>query len=143
MSLDTAVAAIRARAEALWPGIEASVALSWPNEDFTPPVDDQGRVLPFLRIEVVWNGGDFMSVGAPGSNLTRREGHIWAFAFIRRGIGEGRAHQLVAEFAGLFEGEDFSGVVCQAMQPGGPVDSEDGNYFGQSAAIPFNYDETA
>lgn len=143
MALNDAVAAIRARAEALWPGIEASVPLSWPNEEFTPTLDEEGRTLPFVRVEVMWNTGGFISIGAPGSNLSRREGHIWAFAFIRKGINESLAHQLVSEMAGLFEGQDFSGVVCDGMQPGGPVDSDDGAFYGQSAAVPFNYDETA
>lgn len=143
MSLNAAVAAIRSRAESLWPGLEAAVSLAWPNENFTTPVDTNGNPVAFVRIEVVWNGGSFLSIGAPGDNWTRREGHIWCYAFIPVGTGEGRAHQLAAEAAGMFEGQDFSGLVCWAMEPGGPIDSEDGSYFGQSAAVPFYFDETA
>lgn len=143
MSLDTAVAAIRSRAEGLWPSIETAVPLTWPNENFTPPRADNGSPVPFVAVEVKWNGGDYASIGAPDDNLVRRDGHIWLYAFIPEGTGETLAHHLVAEGAEMFEGQDFAGVVCEGMQPGGPVDSEDGNYFGQSAAVPFNFDETA
>lgn len=143
MPLSDAVAAIRSRAESLWPVLEASVPLSWPNEAFAPPVDGNSAPSPFVVIEVRWNGGGFESIGAPGSNVARRQGHIWCFAFVGRGIGEARAHELADKAAGMFEGQDFSGVVCEAMSPGGEADSEDGNYFGQSAAVPFDFDETA
>lgn len=137
MALSDAVAAVRARAESLWPALESAVPLAWPNENFEPPL------APFVTIEVRWNGGDFQSIGAPGNNIARREGHIWCFAFIPQGAGESRAHELAGKAAGIFEGQDFSGVVCQAAMPGGATDSEDGNYFGQSAAVPFVFDETA
>lgn len=143
MSLKAAVAAIRSRAESLWPGIEASVPLTWPNENFARPIADNGAPAPFVMIELRWNGGEFQSIGAPGYNIARREGHIWIFAFVSQGGGEDRAHELAGEAAGMFEGQDFSGVVCEAMMPGGEADTEDGSYFGQSAAIPFLYDETA
>jgi len=143
MSLDTAVAAIRARAETLWPVLEAAVPLAWPNEAFDRPLSAAGAPVPFLMMEVRWGGGGFVSVGAPGNNLARREGHIWIFAFIPQGSGESRAHQLAAAAAGMFEGQAFGGVVCQAMEPGGEADDEEGLYFGQSAAIPFDFDETA
>lgn len=143
MSLDTAVAAIRSRADSLWPAIEAAVPLAWPNENFPRPADASGSPLPWVLIEVRWNGGGFMSIGAPGDNLARRDGSIWVYAFIPQGTGEGRAHQLAARAASIFEGQDFGGVVCQAMEPGGEAESEDGIYFGQSAVIPFDFDETA
>jgi len=143
MSLDTAIAAIRARAESLWPALEAAVPMAFPNEAFARPRSAAGAPLPFLVIEVRWNGGGFMSIGAPGYNLARRQGHIWVFAFIPQGTGEARAHQLAAAAAGMFEGQDFSGVVCEAMMPGGQADAEEGLYFGQSAAVPFDFDETA
>lgn len=143
MSLDTAIAAIRSRADTLWPALEPTVPLAWPNETFERPLDGNGSPLPWVLIEVRWNGGEFMSVGSPGSNLARREGHIWTFAFIGQGTGEQRAHELAAKAAGMFEGQDFGGVVCQASMPGGEADDEDGNYFGQGAAVPFDFDETA
>lgn len=143
MALNDAIAAIRARADSLWPGIEASVPLAWPNEDFERPYADVGGPQPFVVIEPRWNGGVFQSIGSPGSNWTRREGHIWVYAFIPMGQGSERAHELVAKAGGMYEGQDFGGVVCWALEPGGLADSEDGAYFGQAAAIPFNYDETA
>lgn len=144
MSLSSAVTAIRARAESLWPGLEPDVPLAWPNEAFEKPIDSSTKgPLPFVMIETRWSGGEFVSIGSPGSNLARREGHIWIFAFIGQATGEGRAHQLIAEASGMFEGADFSGVVCQASEPGGDTRSDDGNYFGQAAAVPFNFDETA
>ena len=119
--------------------------LSWPNEAFSKPVDGNGAPAPFVRIEVAWNTGEFVSIGSPGSNLARRMGHIWIFAFIAEGSGEALAHHLAAEAAEMFEGQDFSGVVCQAMEPGGDAsaETEDGNYFGQAASVPFVYDELA
>lgn len=151
MALQDAVAAVRSRAETLWPGIEAAVPLLFPNggkfpaSAVIPPVDDNGTPAPFVRIEVIWNGGEFVSIGSPGSNRARREGHIWAIAFIAEGSEEALAHQLAGEAARMFEGEEFSGLVCQAMQPGGDAaaERENGNYFGQAAAVPFVFDETA
>lgn len=116
--------------------------LAWPNEQFDKPLDVNGNPAPFVMVEVRWSGGGFVSIGSPGSNLARRDGNIWIYAFIGEGTGEQRAHQLVGEMAGIFEGEDFSGVVCEAMSPGGDVDSEDGAYFGQSGSVPFQFDET-
>lgn len=118
--------------------------LVWPNDDnFERPLDANGAPSPFVMVDIRWNGGDFMTIGAPGNNIARREGHIWLFAFTAQGIGQERAHELAAEAASIFEGQDFSGVVCAAMEPGGEADVEDGAYFGQSAAVPFDYDETA
>lgn len=143
-SYEAAVTAIRERAEALWPGVEPAVTLGWENEAFAMPTDPAtARPLPCVVIDVVWTGGDFMTIGSPGYNLARREGHVWAYAFIPRGTGQIRAHQLAARAARLFEGQDFDGVVCEAAMPGGPVSSEDGNYYGQSVSVPFQYDETA
>lgn len=143
MALSDAVAAIRSRAESLWPALEATVGLAWPNERFNLPLDANGAPSPFVMIELRWNGGEFVSIGAPGSNRARREGHIWCFAFIPQGTGESRAHDLAGKAAGMFEGQDFSGLVCWAQEPGGEADDQDGNYFGQSAAVPFWFDETA
>jgi hypothetical protein len=145
MSLDTVVDAVKARFESLWPSLEASVPVAWYNEDEDwkgnplPP----SRPQPWIMIRVRWNGGEFISIGAPGSNLARRYGNIWVYVFVPRGSGEGHAHRLVAEASSIFEGQDFSGLVCQGMSPGGDVESEDGMYSGHSAAIPFDYDETA
>jgi len=140
MSLDAAVTAVRTRAETLWPGVEPSVTLAFEDDDFQAPQPPA----PWVMIEVIWGGGgEFLSVGSPGSNLARRPGHIWAHGFIPQGTGTVRAHQIASEAASMFEGADFGGLVCQAMQPGGPAGSENGNYFGQSVSIPFNFDESA
>lgn len=144
MPLEDAVTAIRDRAESLWPGIDPTVPLSWDNATFDGPVDPvTGDPMPFVVFDVVWTGGEFITVGSPGYNLARREGHIWAYAFIARGVGQIRAHQLIARAAGMFEGETFGGLWCEAAMPGGSVSSESGNYYGQSVAIPFIFDETA
>jgi hypothetical protein len=149
MSLSDAVAAVRSRAESLWPALEPLVPLAWPNENQDgsgnplPARNTDGTSAPWVMIELRWNGGEFVSIGAPGSNLARREGHIWCFAFIPEGSGESRAHELASKAAHLFEGQDFGGLVCQAMMPGGPADSEDGSYYGQTASVPFTFDETA
>lgn len=147
--LSDATDAIRARAESLWPPIEASVPLSFPNEtndsagNPLPPRDTSGQASPFVRIEVIWNGGGFMSIGDPGANRVRRQGHIWIYAFVPQGSGDSRAYKIAGEAAGMFEGAYFGAVVCEGMQPGGQVDSEDGSYYGQSASVPFYFDETA
>lgn len=147
MSLDVAIAAIRARAESVWPGIEAAVLISWPNEAFDKPVEPDGnggsRALPFVAFEVIWNPIGDGSIGAPGNNLARRWGHIWAYAFIPQGSGEARAHQLASEAAGMFELQSFSSITCEFSEPSGSAASEDGNYFGQAVSVPFYFDETA
>lgn len=143
MSFDTAIAAIRARAETLWPALEASVPLAFEGENFEKPIGPDQNQLPFVVIDPQWSGGEFVSVGAPGSNITRREGIIWIHAMIPQGIGVSRAHQLAAKAGSMFEGVDFAGIICWGMNPGGTAADEDGLYLGLSAEIPFYYDETA
>lgn len=144
MTLDVAVAAIRARSDALWPGIEPAVPISWPNEPFDKPVDPvTSTPLPFVVVEIMWNPITDGSIGSPGSNLARRFGHIWFYAFIPESVGEARAHQLASEAAGMFELQNFGTVVCEFAEPSGPAKPDDGNYFGQTVSVPFYFDETA
>jgi hypothetical protein len=141
MDIASAEAAIRDRATSLWNGIAPSIPLTWPNDDFMPGTIS-GTPQPFVRMEIVWNGSDGITIGAPGGNVSRRTGHIWAHAFVAKGAGNTVPLTLVGEAAGMFEDEDFSGIVCEAAQPGGEASDEDGNYFGLSAAVPFYFDET-
>lgn len=98
----------------------------------------------FLVAEVMWSGGESASVGAPGNNLVRRYGNIWFHAFISVGTDVDRALEIAQHAARIFENQDFSGVVCSAMEPGaGQSGSDDGLYFGQSVNVPFFYDEAA
>lgn len=143
MTLDDVILAIRSRAETLWPAIEPTVPLAFESENFEKPIGPDQNPLPFVIVDPQWVGGEFVSVGSPGSNITRREGIIWIHAMIPQGTGVSRAHQLAARAGSMFEGVDFSGIVCWGMAPGGAADEEDGLYFGQSVEIPFYYDETA
>lgn len=149
MSLDTVLDAVRVRAETLWPGIAPEVPLAWPNETADaaggalPSRDASGAAKPFIRFDLSWNGGEFESVGAPGDNLARRQGSIWVYALVPQGSGARVAHRLAGQAGHMFEGADFGGIVCQAMSPGGAIDDENGLYYGQSASIPFTFDETA
>lgn len=140
MSYDLAVTAIQQRFEALWVATEPTVPICFENEAFNPPKPRAEWIM--LRVD--WTGGDFITIGAPGNNVTRRLGHIWVHAFIPSGTGGvTRAHKMASEAGTIFEGQDFSGVVCEGAMPGGPAGSEDGAYYGQSVAIPFYYDEEA
>lgn len=144
MSLDTAYDAVKTRAETLWPTVEPDVAVTFENaRSFTVPTDADGKRLPWLLVEVDWIDGDQESIGAPGGNLVRYLGNIFVHAFIPRGTGASRAHQLAARAMAIFASKDFGGLVTQAGKPIGPNSSEDGQYFGQSAWVPFQFDETA
>lgn len=123
-----------------WPTTEPDVPLDLQNRGFRPPKPPGA----FISLRVHWTTGDFLTIGSPGDNLVRREGLIWLYAYVPTGVdGIVRAHQLAAEGAAIFEGQNFEGVLCGAIAPGGPVESEDGNYTGTSCAIPFSFDEAA
>ena len=144
MSLKGALDAIRGRAETLWPSLEPEVPLLWRGDDNGHVVlDDPVNLHPWLLFEIKWNAAasGFASIGSPQSNLARRYGAIWIHAFVPTGSGLGRAHELLDFAAGMFEGADFAGVICQAMEPEGEAESEDGAYDGQSAAVPFQFDD--
>ena len=93
MSLDTVFAAIQSRIAAQWPAIEPTVPLAYPN-DLVEAVGDE-----YLLVDVVWSGGDPVTIGAPGANRVRRYGNIWLHAFIAAGSGQARAFVIVAKAA--------------------------------------------
>jgi hypothetical protein len=141
MALQNAVAAIRGRIESLWP--EPAVGLTWPNENFSLPSADDGTPQSWMLVEIRWNPMNEGSIGSPGSNLARRFGHIWFYAFVPQGSGESRCHQLLSEAAAIFENADFNNVVCEGFEPGGQAETENGNFFGLAGAVPFWFDEYA
>ena len=128
--------AIAARFEAQWAGPETVALVNRRFERPEPPA-------PWLLLEIAWNGGEQASIGAPGANYMRRYGMIWLHAFAPRQTAPSVASALLARAATIFEAQDFSGVICDAAEPGGPNDSEDGAWLGRSCSIPFEYEETA
>lgn len=138
MSLDTVYADIKARIEAQWPALEPTVPIAYPN-DLVEPTGDE-----YLLVDVVWSGGDPVTIGAPGGNRVRRYGNIWLHAFIATGNGQSRAFVIAAKAAKVFEEQDFVSIVCSAMEPGaGQSGTDDGRWYGQSVNIPFWFDEDA
>jgi len=138
LSLDTVFAAIKSRIVAQWPAIEPTVPLAYPN-DLVEAVGDE-----YLLVDVVWSGGDPVTIGAPGGNRVRRYGNIWLHAFTVAGSGQVRAFVIAAKAARVFEEQDFGSIVCSAMEPGaGQSGTDDGRWYGQSVNIPFWFDEDA
>ena len=98
----------------------------------------------FLVVEVVWSGGEPASIGSPGNNLVRRRGSIWFHAMIPVGTDVDRALEIAQHAATIFENQDFGGVTCTAMEPGGGESgTDDGLYYGQSVSVSFFHDEAA
>lgn len=128
-----------ARMKAQW---GRSEPVAYPNEAFAQPIDTDGAVLPFLALEVIWTSGDQESIGAPGANLQRGEGLIWAHAFVPRDTGTATASAMLDACRAIFTSKDFSGVVTQGMSPGGGgAGDEDGAYWRESANWVFWFDE--
>lgn len=138
MSLDTAFNDIKNRIEGLWPAIEPSVPLAFLDSGYQRDLTGA----EFLVVEVEWSGGEGVTIGAPGSNLARRDGFIRLHALVLVGTGQGRPMQIAARAAAIFEDQQFGEVVCWSMEPGGGNSgTDDGLYFGQSVDVPFRIDE--
>lgn len=140
MALDDAYTAIRTRLSTEWPNVESTVPLGFANENF----QRDGAGSEFLVAEVLWSGGEGISIGAVESgNLARRYGRLWLHALTPLGVGNARGLELVSEAALLFEDKDLgSGLIFENMEPGGTAsNTDDGLYFQVSASIGFQYDE--
>lgn len=134
MTMDEAYTAIRDRMNAEWPLINSTVPVAYPNENFQGP---NGNA--FLLLEVTWAGGAGLSIGAPGSNWTVRDGNLYLRAFTPIGAGQLPGIQIVRQARGIFEDLDMGGgLIFLAMEPGGGMsNSDDGQYYCQEITLPF------
>lgn len=138
---DLAVTAVEARFRTAWAGHTPVLFEGGADADGKPFSAPNG---PWVFVHVRWNGAENASVDGA---LKRRFGQVWVHAFIPANRVGREAHQLAARAATVFEDADFAGVRCFEAKPAGEADAAvanmpDGRWQGQSACIPFEFDET-
>lgn len=142
-----AVAAMRARYEAAALGVPTEFQNEDPPQVPWPP----SPAALWIYFEVIEAATTLRGVGLPGSQLWLTTGHIFAHVFAPKGWGL-PDHLRVAGLAGaVFKAATFyvdaavgARVTCggPSIQGGGSA-SDDGNWFGVSVAIPFEFYFTA
>jgi hypothetical protein len=139
-----AVAAMRARFEALFD--IATTPVKYQNED--PPQNPwpPATAKPWIYFEAIQAQTALRGAGLPGNQTWLTTGHIFAHVFAPKGYGMAD-HLLVAGRAGdVFRAATFynddagAKVVCLGPTvQGGDSASDDGNWFGVTVAIPFEF----
>ena len=133
MSAAAAVAAIRQRLDAGW------IATPVVHEGRAPaPNADEA----FLLCEVAPSPAAFASIGTPDARLVRRPGAILVHVFVPLSEADPDAAARVhaVSVAQLYEGAEFSGVVCRAATVGTGGESG-GAFWRVTVTIPFVFDE--
>ena len=139
-----AVAAMRARFVALFD--TATTPVKYQNED--PPENPwpPPPAKPWIYFEVIEAQTTRRGVGLPGRQTWITTGHIFIHVFVAKGFGL-VGHLLIAGTAGdvfrsatFYNSEPGAKVVCSGPSvQGGDSASDDGNWFGVTVAIPFEF----
>lgn len=131
-----------------------SLALTWTtapigflNEAAPSTVDENGNPAPWVLVEVVSLGSDVLGSGVPGNHVISYDGLIKAYVFIPTGtIGTGVGFTHAVAIGEIFKNKlfynDTPGCYVRTGYPrveDGNASSEDGNWFGVTATIPFSY----
>jgi hypothetical protein len=138
-----AVAAMRAR----FAGAFDAAPVKYQNED--PPADPWPPALPakpWVYFEVIQAQTALRGVGLPGQQTWLTTGHIFAHVFAPRGFGLAEHLTLAGRAGDVFRAATFyndgagAKVVCFGPSvQGGDSASDDGNWFGVTVAIPFEF----
>jgi hypothetical protein len=133
MSLATAIAAIRQRLDAVW----VATLLVHESRSHTPAADQA-----FLLCEIAPSPAAFASIGAPDARLVRRPGSILIHVHVPLSEADpaAAAQAHATSVAGIYEGAEFSGVVCRAATVGAGAESG-GAFWRVTVTIPFVFDE--
>jgi Bacteriophage related domain of unknown function len=138
-----AVAAMRARFEAAW---AATTLAQFQNED-PPATPWPPENVPWVYFEVIQTASAERGVGLPGSKLWLTTGNVFVHVFVPLGYGLPAQLALTHQAGEIFRAATFyqdstSGakVVCGApSEPGGASNADNGNWFGLTVSIPFEF----
>jgi hypothetical protein len=135
-----AVAAMRARFE----GAFDAAPVKYQNED--PPGKPWPPATPWIYFEVIQAQTTLRGVGLPGNQTWLTVGHIFIHTFVPKGRGLAEHLALAGKAGDIFRAATFyndepnTKVVCYGPSvQGGGSDSDDGNSFGVTVAIPFEF----
>jgi hypothetical protein len=140
-----AVAAARARFVAAW---ASTTLVEFQNEDPPanpwPPAPASG---PWVYFEMIQTSSSERGVGLPGSKIWLSVGNIFVHVFAPLGYGLPAHLALTAQAGAIFRAATFyqdaatgAKVVCGApSEPGGASDADNGNWFGLTVSIPFEF----
>jgi hypothetical protein len=137
-----AVAAMRARFAANFAG----APIAYQNEDAPQNPWPPQPPAPWVYFEVIQAQTALRGVGLPGNQTWLTSGHICIHAFVPKGYGladhlalAGRAGD-VFRSATFYNSEPGAKVVCLGPSvQGGDSASDDGNWFGVTVSIPFDF----
>jgi hypothetical protein len=138
-----ACAAIRARFEANW----TTTPYGFLNEAPPTTVNTSGEPVPWALFELVHAGSSVVGIGAVGNRVIAYDGIIKVYVFVPLGSGVevGSTHAVaIGEIFKdrVFYSDGTPGCYVRTGFPsveGGSVASDDGNWFGFVASIPFEY----
>lgn len=111
-----------------------------------PPQDGSGRPIPWCYFEMIETDTALRGAGLPGSQTWLTSGHIRIHVFAPKGYGY--VEQLaIAKLAGdvfraatFYNSDPGAKVVCYGPSVrGGETASDDGNWFGVTVTIPFEF----
>jgi hypothetical protein len=135
-----AVAAMRARFE----GAFNAAPVKYQNEN--PPQTPWPPAEPWIYFEVIQTQSTLRGVGLPGNQTWLTVGHIFIHVFAPKGFGLAEHLALAGKAGDIFRAATFyndqpnTKVVCYGPSvQGGDSSSDDGNWFGVTVAIPFEF----
>jgi len=103
------------------------------------PLIDMTVLAPFCQVEI-FIGEDRPYVGQPGARMNRADGVILLHLMVPQLDGTSAVRAMFANARRALANGVFGGVYTQGAAPNrGRPSSEDGSYWGSTAAIPFFY----
>jgi len=139
-----AVAAMRARFVAAW---GATTAVAFQNEDPPGAVPPDPSGGPWVYFEVIQTQSTERGVGMPGSKIWLTVGNIFVHVMVPIGYGLPDHLALTKQAGAIFRAATFyqdpatgAKVVCGApSEAGGDSSADNGNWFGLTVSIPFEF----
>ena len=114
-------------------------AVIWPNEAFVPPVGDLGNALPFVWAEITGLGSELLGTGL--QNLGVQHGFCRFHVMVPTNTAMEWPYGIADTLSGLYKAKNpITGL--QTYEPTAPetgATSDDGNYWGISISIPWDY----
>jgi hypothetical protein len=120
--------------------------LGFINEAEPVQKDVDGNLSPWLLCEVVSTGSNVRGSGKPGSQIIVYDGLVKCYLFVPTGTGTDVGFEYAVQLGDIFKNQVFydNGIGCfirtgYPALDGGNASSDDGLWFGITAAIPFSY----
>jgi len=138
-----AVGAMRARFKDAFNAAPVAYQNEDPPRDPWPPA---APASPWIYFEVIQAQTALRGVGLPGQQTWLTTGHIFIHTFVPKGFGLADHLALAGKAGDVFRAATFynaepgAKVVCYGPSvQGGDSSSDDGNWFGVTVAIPFEF----